>query len=213
MNMEYAFDKWRKRTKSRLVALFSGRCWVCGIESHSEIYDLHHIDPSTKEFSFGNKVGSGHGWLGLLEEAQKCAMVCANCHRLIHSGAIGNEFPYKKYDKRFEDDSNTVMVVHAGLAKTVVLENFDPVTMSLSKFARQVMPARASTCIDCHKEITPGAKRCARCFAKKQERIEWPGTTKLYGMLDEHGGNMEELSRLLHVSSNSIRKRMRNHTV
>jgi len=32
-------------------------------------------------------------------------------------------------------------------------------------------------------------------------------------MLDEHGGNMEELSRLLHVSSNSIRKRMRNHTV
>ena len=60
-------------------------CQVCGTKYPSEVLDFHHVDPSTKKSGLnlnkwrGNKVRQS-----TIDEAAKCAILCANCHRLEH---------------------------------------------------------------------------------------------------------------------------------
>jgi formate-dependent nitrite reductase cytochrome c552 subunit len=68
--------------KSELVAARGGRCEDCGYDRTIGALEFHHRDAGTKEFSLG-------GFLGSIErarrEADKCALVCANCHRSRHA--------------------------------------------------------------------------------------------------------------------------------
>ena len=45
--------------------------------------DLHHRDPLQKDFSIGRYINS-MAMEQILKEAEKCDMLCANCHRLTH---------------------------------------------------------------------------------------------------------------------------------
>ena len=61
------------------------RCFVCG-ESDPCCLDLHHTDPSEKEF---NPSDIAHiSVAAFMNEASKCIVLCANCHRKVHAGAI-----------------------------------------------------------------------------------------------------------------------------
>ena len=62
--------------------MFGGRCVDCGYETVPAALEFHHRDPSTKEFGVGNWHGSRER---LLREANKCDLLCANCHRLRHA--------------------------------------------------------------------------------------------------------------------------------
>jgi len=62
------------------------QCVVCG-ESDAECLDLHHRDPSTKEGTLGNLSSFG-SWAAIEVEIAKCAILCANCHRRVHSGRV-----------------------------------------------------------------------------------------------------------------------------
>lgn len=53
----------------------------CGYSLCVDALDLHHRDPSTKEFALGSFNGSLER---LLREAEKCDVVCANCHAIRH---------------------------------------------------------------------------------------------------------------------------------
>lgn len=60
------------------------------VSAHSVGYDkcvqaleFHHLDPNEKEFSL--TTSNTRSIQKLLEEAQKCILVCANCHREIHA--------------------------------------------------------------------------------------------------------------------------------
>ena len=57
-------------------------------ENHSACLDFHHKDASKKDFSVANIKGMGWGKEKVLLEIQKCMVVCANCHRKIHSKAV-----------------------------------------------------------------------------------------------------------------------------
>lgn len=60
-------------------------CRVCQ-ESASECLDLHHLDPSQKDFEISSwRIGSR---TKLWAEIAKCVVLCANCHRKVHSGRI-----------------------------------------------------------------------------------------------------------------------------
>jgi hypothetical protein len=50
-------------------------------------FDFHHRDPSTKQFAIGSFTGA---WETLLVEAEKCDLLCANCHRLRHAAGDVN---------------------------------------------------------------------------------------------------------------------------
>ncbi len=62
-----------------------GCCTVCSGSFPLEVYDFHHIDPSTKEETVNHFIFRGQ-WALAEAEASKCVLVCANCHRMVHSG-------------------------------------------------------------------------------------------------------------------------------
>ena len=75
--------KLRKERWARIFEYYGGRkCSKCGIESEYPIYDLHHRDPSLKEFKISRAIR--HKWETLLAEIEKCDLLCANCHRIVH---------------------------------------------------------------------------------------------------------------------------------
>ena len=57
-------------------------CARCGYNEHGCALDFHHVDPSTKEFSPGSRM---HGsWPSIMNEIDKCAVLCKNCHAVTH---------------------------------------------------------------------------------------------------------------------------------
>ena len=74
---------WRKRTKELLVEYKGGKCEFCGYDKCIEALEFHHIDETTKEFAIS---GSTKSLEKQKKEADKCYMLCANCHRELHSG-------------------------------------------------------------------------------------------------------------------------------
>ena len=79
-----AVVEWRRRTKARLVELHGGRCIRCGYAGHVAALVFHHRDPSTKTFAISVD-GVPRAWSRLVEEAAKCDLLCANCHREVHA--------------------------------------------------------------------------------------------------------------------------------
>jgi predicted HNH restriction endonuclease len=75
----------REKMKDELVERFGGCCKICGYSRYRGALEVHHLDPSTKEFSIASK-----GWMAgrevLVNEAVKCIVLCANCHREVEAG-------------------------------------------------------------------------------------------------------------------------------
>lgn len=61
-----------------------GKCKLCGYDRCIEALEFHHIDPSKKDFSISSR-GHARSWKRVKEELDKCIMLCANCHREIHT--------------------------------------------------------------------------------------------------------------------------------
>lgn len=84
MSYEYV-KEWRRRNKERAIEGFGGKCGHCGLVDHPDVYDFHHLDPSSKEFHLSQGIRS---WNVAKEELAKCALLCAVCHRKYHAGVI-----------------------------------------------------------------------------------------------------------------------------
>lgn len=74
---------WRKRIKAKLVEYKGGKCECCGYNNCIEALEFYHIDPSQKDFTIS---GTSKAFETLKKEADKCIMVCSNCHKEIHAG-------------------------------------------------------------------------------------------------------------------------------
>ena len=87
-NREYARNKvierkgeikqWFKDLKSQL------KCERCS-ESHPGCLEFHHLDPADKEINLSEAVAN-KGWSKekIVNELQKCIVLCSNCHRKLH---------------------------------------------------------------------------------------------------------------------------------
>lgn len=75
--------KKRRTNKYDLVTLFGGACQRCGYSKSVAALHFHHEDPRTKKFAISGR-GFVHCWEKLLLEAQKCELICANCHAEEH---------------------------------------------------------------------------------------------------------------------------------
>jgi len=82
-----AMKRRRQRMRVEIREYKGGKCLICGYNKCIDALDFHHIDPSKKEFGFGKKSYST-SMDKLKKEADKCVLVCANCHREIHAGLI-----------------------------------------------------------------------------------------------------------------------------
>ena len=57
---------------------------MCGYDRCVDAFEFHHLDPSKKEFGISEK-GYTRSWKKVQEELDKCRLICANCHRELHS--------------------------------------------------------------------------------------------------------------------------------
>ena len=71
--------------KKVLISYKGGCCEICGYDKYIGALDLHHINPNDKDFNFGkNKQYILNE--KMIDELNKCVLVCSNCHREIHGG-------------------------------------------------------------------------------------------------------------------------------
>ena len=85
---QYKVDYGRQR-KQQLILLKGGKCQKCGVEydgKNAPIFDLHHRNPEEKEILLGVNGLVRYSWETILAEAEKCDLLCANCHRMVTAG-------------------------------------------------------------------------------------------------------------------------------
>ena len=73
----------RKQRWEFIIQMKGGCCNRCGVSYHYSVYDLHHQDPTQKTMSIGHDI-CNVSMERLLEEVEKCTLLCSNCHRLTH---------------------------------------------------------------------------------------------------------------------------------
>ena len=75
-----------RRNKVRLILLKGGMCIDCEVKYDGKnacIFHFHHRDPSVKEYELRFNM---YGKVKIAKEAEKCDLLCANCHEKKHSG-------------------------------------------------------------------------------------------------------------------------------
>jgi predicted nucleic acid-binding Zn ribbon protein len=79
---EYVQNK-RNQLKKDLVEYKGGKCEKCGYDKCFRALDFHHKNPKDKKFNISAK-GLSQSWESLKKEADKCMLICSNCHRELH---------------------------------------------------------------------------------------------------------------------------------
>jgi hypothetical protein len=78
-------EKYRYR-KFKLIELRGNKgCEKCGYIKNLGALDFHHIDSSTKSFTLDSRKLSNKSWQSIVNEFEKCVILCANCHREHHN--------------------------------------------------------------------------------------------------------------------------------
>jgi predicted HNH restriction endonuclease len=72
----------RADLKERAIAYLGGKCQKCGYDACPAALDFHHLAGREKDFNISSK----QSWESIQTELDKCALLCANCHREAHAG-------------------------------------------------------------------------------------------------------------------------------
>jgi predicted HNH restriction endonuclease len=72
-------------TKLKLVELKGGKCQLCSFSEYLGALEFHHIDPKTKDEGVSRLI-RGRLRQKVIDEVNKCVLVCSNCHKMIHAG-------------------------------------------------------------------------------------------------------------------------------
>lgn len=131
--------------KLKLIDLKNGCCSKCGYNKNLATLEFHHIDESNKMFPLDARNLSNRKWESIIEEFNKCELLCANCHRELH-----NE----------------------GLNISVLRENIETRVKKLNILADDRV--LISKCVDCDIKITSKAKRCVKCDKMKKRKTKRP---------------------------------------
>ncbi|MEK7578544.1 MAG: hypothetical protein AAB456_02400 [Patescibacteria group bacterium] len=82
----------RRALKRRLVLSKGGACEICGYNRSLNALDFHHLDSEEKDNSVSNYIQVAGNFTKAVKEAEKCMLVCSNCHREIHDKTPYGEF-------------------------------------------------------------------------------------------------------------------------
>lgn len=72
----------RKAIKKMLVDRAGGKCSKCGYDKSIRALEFHHPNPSEKDFGLSKNLCKSIS--KLKEEADKCILLCSNCHAEEH---------------------------------------------------------------------------------------------------------------------------------
>ena len=165
---------WRR--KIELIKIKGGKCERCGYSRCLRAMTFHHVDPSTKCFGLSMNVIWSKSWDKILEEANKCQLLCCRCHAETEEDII-----YSK-DSEYRE-----------ILEIVLSGKVEPVKLKLPK----------NFC-SCGKEIDKKAERCLDCYHLSNRKVPRPDKDTLLKQVEEFG--FCEVGRMYGVSDNAIRK-------
>jgi len=59
------------------------KCERCSVQDY-RVLDFHHKNPAEKDTEVSNLSGVGSSKKKIMDEINKCHVLCANCHRIVH---------------------------------------------------------------------------------------------------------------------------------
>ena len=80
-----AVQKRRRKVREKAINYKGGHCQICGYSRCSEALEFHHLESNGKDFGISDR-GYTRSWNRIVEELDKCILLCANCHREVHAG-------------------------------------------------------------------------------------------------------------------------------
>ena len=80
-----AVTRRRRKVKRILVEEAGGGCVGCGYDRCIAALEFHHVDPAEKAFSLSHR-GVARSLARARAEAEKCVLLCANCHAEVEAG-------------------------------------------------------------------------------------------------------------------------------
>ena len=82
--------KRMKSIKLKMIQHKGSECLDCGLHlnnTHYSVFDFHHLNPNEKDINF--KRIKFQKWNKIIEELDKCVLLCSNCHRIRHANIEG----------------------------------------------------------------------------------------------------------------------------
>ena len=172
---------YRQRRKANLIKVCGSKCCLCGYNKVPGALEFHHIDPTKKSYGIASS-GICHDLETDFAEIRKCVLVCANCHREIHSGIYSAE---ELTQKQFFDEELIDELRQDKKIKEQGVQLF---------------------CSQCGTKITRDSSSglCRNCYAKNTRKVERPSREELKQLIQEY--SFTELGRKFNVTDNAIRK-------
>lgn len=176
-------QKWRHKAKKWLIRYMGGECAVCGYDKYYGNLVTHHVDPTKKEYMVSRLINKCHSWNKILTEADKCVLVCSNCHGEIHAGIIECPDIDARGRKRVLEE----------------IESEKPIPKN-GKF---------HYCPECGGMVSDIQKHCSRkCARKACEKVKWPNNLEELVI----NSSKLAVAKTLGVSDKAVAKRLKYHT-
>ena len=80
-----AQQKRGRKRKLKLIELKGRQCDKCGYSKNFAALEFHHINSVEKLFQLDLRSLSNRKWDAILIEADKCLLLCSNCHAELHN--------------------------------------------------------------------------------------------------------------------------------
>lgn len=143
----------RQHTKERIVRALGGKCALCGYDKCFSALEVHHVDPSKKDFTIA--ANTNRAYEQISSEIRKCILLCANCHREVHAGLISEQLT-PSFDEKIDLEIKMELAARKGL------------TLEGDKAVLR--------CSFCGVEITHDSKSgmCPTCYFKTTRRVDRP---------------------------------------
>ncbi len=166
--------------KVKAVNHKGGKCIKCGYNNCVAAMIFHHRDPKTKDFDWSHL--RKQSWKRIIEELDKCDLLCCRCHSEIH------------YDKSILEEAVQWMAEKKHTTKG-------------TKVSGEI-----GYCKYCNKSFVrtkwdKNKKYCSReCVRLSQERVKWPNHDELLEIVTKLG--MVKVGKNLGVSPRAVKKRL-----
>ena len=182
-----ATSDFRRRRKANLVKVCGDKCNLCGYNKTIAALEFHHINPEDKEYNIAAK-GTCHQLETDLKEAQKCILVCANCHREIHENLYNKDFLL----------SNRIFI--------------EDIANALIEERNKLQEKTHYYCKTCGKEISRGAIYCSECVKETRRVVQdRPNREELKQLI--RAMPFTHIGKQYGVSDNTIRKWCKNYSL
>lgn len=169
--------RFRAQLKLNLIYVMGSKCSVCGYNKCPAALEFHHINPNEKEFAISHQTSLSTE--KALLEIQKCALLCANCHREVENGYIDIDQIHSTYD---QDRANEIILQ-----------------------VQQLKEKKHYYCQDCGVEIDScDAKRCVQCSQIARRVVNRPTREELKQLV--YSTSFLQLGQQFGVSDKTISK-------